>query len=46
MVESMKEESWGGYAELVVVEIPDDVKWHIEEDDGREWVAEDRRIWE
>ena len=30
---------------LKVVEIPDDVKWHIAEQDGNEWVAEDHRTW-
>lgn len=30
---------------LKVVEIPDDVKWHIEEYDGSEHVAEDHRTW-
>ena len=35
----------GGLAELVVIEVPDDVKWHIEEYDGNEWVAEDHRTW-
>jgi len=44
-VEMMGEHSWGPYAELLVVEIPDDVKWVIEEYDGREWVAERHRVW-
>jgi len=26
--------------------VPDDVKWHIAEFDGWEWVAEDHRTWE
>ena len=45
-VETLKEESFGVYARLKVIEIPDDVKWHIEEYDGVEWVAEDHRTWE
>ena len=45
-VETLKEESFGRFARLKVVEIPDDVKWHIEEYDGAEWVAEDHRTWE
>ena len=45
-VETLKEDSFGRYAQLVVIEIPDDVKWHIEEYDGLEWVAEDHRTWE
>ena len=44
-VETLKEDSFGRYARLKVVEIPDDVKWHIEGYDGVERVAEDHRIW-
>jgi hypothetical protein len=33
------------YSELKVVEIPKYVKWHIQEYDGLEWVAEDHRTW-
>ena len=36
----------GRYAELKIVEIPDDIKWHIEDYDGRECIAEDHRRWE
>ena len=43
------EENSGAYsgrcAQLAVVEIPDDVKWTIEEYDGNEWVAEVHRTW-
>ena len=35
----------GTYAELKVVEIPDDVNWYIEEYDGMEHVAERHRTW-
>lgn len=45
IVEEMGRSSFGGFAELKVVEVPDDIKWHIEEYDGREWVAEDHRTW-
>jgi hypothetical protein len=34
------------YSELKVVEVPDDVKWHIYEYDGLEHVAEDHRTWD
>jgi len=44
-VEMMDEHSWGPYAELLIVEIPDDVEWTIEEYDGREWIAERHRCW-
>jgi hypothetical protein len=30
---------------LKVVEIPDDILWHISEYDGMEWVAENHRMW-
>jgi hypothetical protein len=35
----------GTYADLKVLEIPDDVNWYIEEYDGREHVAERHRTW-
>jgi len=35
----------GCYGNLKVVEIPDDVKWIIQEYDGLEWVAEQHRTW-
>lgn len=35
----------GAQAKLKVVEIPDDVEWHIEEHDGNEHVAENHRTW-
>lgn len=45
VVEELGEESWGDYAKLGIVEIPDDVKWEVEEYDGKEWVAEVHRRW-
>lgn len=30
---------------LSIVDIPDDVKWHIDEYDGKEHVAENHRTW-
>ncbi len=35
----------GAHANLKIVEVPGDVKWHIAEYDGAEWVAEDHRTW-
>lgn len=35
----------GAHATLKIVEIPDDVAWHIEEYDGNEHVAEDHETW-
>jgi hypothetical protein len=43
VVEELGEEASARYAELKIVEIPDDVKdWYIQEYDGTEWVAEGR----
>lgn len=45
VVEEMGDLANGNYSSLKIVEIPDDVKWHIGEYDGSEWVAEDHRKW-
>lgn len=45
VVERLQREASGACGALCVVEIPDDVKWHIEEYDGLEHVAEDHRTW-
>lgn len=45
IVEELGEDSWGSFAELKIVDIPDDVEWEIEEYDGTEWVAEVHRTW-
>lgn len=44
-VEKLGKEASGRFAELKVVEIPDDVDWEICEYDGAEWVAEKHRTW-
>jgi len=44
-VETLGEKANGRCARLKIVEIPDDVKWHIAEYDGWEWVAENHRTW-
>jgi len=31
--------------DIIVVNVPDDVRWHIHEYDGLEYVAEDHRFW-
>lgn len=46
IVEALAEAANGDYSNLKVVEIPDDVKWIIEEYDGAEWVSEVHRTWE
>ena len=30
---------------LQVIEIPDDIEWEIEDDNGVEWVGETHRVW-
>jgi hypothetical protein len=45
VVEEMGENANDRFAQLKVVEIPDDVEWIIEEYDGLEHIAEAHRIW-
>lgn len=45
VVEELGAEADGEYAELQVVEIPDNVNWEIEDYDGYEHVAECHRTW-
>lgn len=45
VVKTLKKESFGRFAALKIVKVPDDVKWQIEEYDGMEWVAEVHRTW-
>ena len=45
VVEQLGEAANGKFAELKVVEIPDDVQWQIEDYDGAEWIAEKHRTW-
>jgi hypothetical protein len=45
-VETLGDEANGEHAELIVVEIPDGVKWYIyADDDGSETIHEEHRIW-
>jgi hypothetical protein len=45
VVETLGKEASGSYADLHIVEIPDDVNWVIKEYDGFEHVAEVHRTW-
>jgi len=45
VIEELGKESWGWASELAIVDIPDDVEWHIHEYDGLEHVAENHRTW-
>lgn len=44
-VEKLGEAASADVSELKIVEIPDNVAWHIEEYDGSEWIAENHRTW-
>lgn len=44
-VEELGEAADGDYAELKIVEIPDDVEWELDEYDGIEHIAEVHRRW-
>jgi hypothetical protein len=45
VIEEMGRAADGWASELKIVEVPDDVKWHIHEYDGMEHVAENHRTW-
>jgi len=45
VVEQLGDDANGRYAELAVVEIPDDVEWHIEDYDGMESIHENHESW-
>lgn len=45
VIEELGKEANGPFAKIKIVKIPADAKWHIEEYDGAEWVAEDHRTW-
>ena len=46
VVEELGEQADGGFAKLKVIEVPDDIEWTINDNDGIEWVAEVHRTWE
>lgn len=45
VIEEMGKDSWSWAAEIAIVEVPDDAKWHIHEYDGLEHIAENHRTW-
>lgn len=45
VIEYLGEEANWKYADIKIVDIPDNVKWEIMEYDGKEWVAEVHRTW-
>jgi hypothetical protein len=46
LIEELGEEANTMYSRYVIVDIPDNVEWEIEEYDGLEWVSEKHRIWD
>jgi len=44
-VEELGESADGACADLEVVDIPDGVKWSIQQHDGKEWIVEKHRTW-
>jgi hypothetical protein len=45
IIEQLGERANGHYSSLKIIEIPDNVEWHIHEYDGMEHVAENHRTW-
>ena len=45
VVEELGSDASGDFSRISVVEVPDDVKWVLQEYDGIEWVAEEHRVW-
>ena len=45
VVKELGDKANGYLSHLVVVEIPNNVQWEIEEYDGLEWVSEKHRTW-
>ena len=45
VVERLGKDANGRYASLKVVEIPKNVNWEIQENDGMEWISEVHRTW-
>ena len=45
VVEELGEESWAKYAELKIVDVPDDIQWEIDDYDGMESISEVHRRW-
>jgi len=46
VVEELGQEANGDFANLKVIEIPDDVDWDIDDCEGKEWVFEKHRYWD
>lgn len=45
VVRELGEDANGTYSTLKIVEVPQEVSWHVDEYDGSEWIAENHRTW-
>ncbi|WP_155983860.1 hypothetical protein [Paenibacillus sp. 1-18] len=45
VVKALGDKANGPCAKLKIVEVPDDIEWHITNYDGLETVAEEHRVW-
>lgn len=45
VIEELGDEASGAYGRVVVIEIPDDVDWEIDDYDGIELIHEKHRVW-
>ena len=46
IVETMGSAANADCSKLKIIEIPDDIHWHVSEFAGNEWVAENHRTWD
>jgi hypothetical protein len=46
VVEQLGDDAAGQLWSLTIVDVPDDVQWHVAECNGIEWVAENHRRWD
>lgn len=44
-VMELGEESWNEFSELKIIDIPDDINWEFEDDNGKEEIREVSRRW-
>jgi hypothetical protein len=45
IVEKLGAKANNEYTNLVIIEIPEDIEFQIEDYDGREWIAETHKTW-
>lgn len=45
VVEELGEKSWGPVSELKIIDVPENVEWTIDDDNGKERIHEKHRVW-